>query len=152
MCLRNARRLGVLNGTAGRVVAVSTDGLMLATSEGERHLPIDYLKSEHVSHAYAMTVHKAQGATVERSYVLATEALTKEAGYVALSRAKTTTELFVPLRPDVDLGHDQRRFGGDDLAALVRRLATSRGKQMALLEFDGAQSVDRERGVAPGLG
>ncbi len=55
-----------------------------------------YLEAGNVRHAYALTGHAAQGLTVERAFVLgAGEARLQEWGYVALSRARTETRLYV---------------------------------------------------------
>ena len=50
----------------------------------------------HLDHGYAMTCHKAQGATVDIALLYGTGALTREAGYVALSRGRTANHLYVP--------------------------------------------------------
>jgi conjugative relaxase-like TrwC/TraI family protein len=137
VCLRNDRRIGVVNGTVGTVQGVWHGGLAITTAEGPRHLPPRYLDDDHLSHAYALTVHKAQGLTVERAFVLATESLTQEAGYVAMSRARSGTELFVPVDGSgEDLpGHDLRHQSDDPMARTVRRLGTSGAKQLALSEL-----------------
>ena len=49
----------------------------------------------HLDHGYAMTCHKAQGATVDIALLYGTTALTREAGYVALSRGRTANHLYV---------------------------------------------------------
>ena len=53
---------------------------------------------------YAMTVHKAQGLTCDRAYVLGTDDLYAEAGYTALSRGRHENRLYVVAdnEPDVD--------------------------------------------------
>jgi hypothetical protein len=97
-----------------------------------------YVEDGHLDHGYALTVHKAQGTTVDRAFVLATESLTKEAGYVALSRARARSELFVSLDhmdADAGIGHDPRRGNGDPLAELARRLRASQAKQLASEEL-----------------
>ena len=97
ICLRNDRRLDVLNGTFGTVERRVGQSLVVETADGPRALPSDYLEAGHLGHAYAMTVHKSQGMTVERAFVLSSESLSQESGYVAMSRATESTELFVPL-------------------------------------------------------
>ena len=87
ICLRNDRRLDVLNGTIGTVERRRGNGLVVETADGPRALPADYLEAGHLGHAYAMTVHKSQGMTVERAFVLSSESLSQESGYVAMSRA-----------------------------------------------------------------
>lgn len=152
VCLRNDRTLGVLNGTRGRLVAVGDGAVVLDSDAGVRRLPFDYGLAGHLDHAYATTVHKAQGVTVDRAFVLATDALTREAGYVALSRARNGTELFVPasafedgVGPVVPGG----RGGSAEARALPidglgRRLDVSRAKRTATAELNA------EPATAPG--
>ena len=47
---------------------------------------------EHLDHAYALTVHRAQGATYDRAHVYA-DGGGRELGYVAMSRARHHTTL-----------------------------------------------------------
>jgi Ti-type conjugative transfer relaxase TraA len=137
ICLRNDRSLGVLNGTVGTLEVRARNGVLVHTADGVRTLPTAYLEAGHLGHAYAMTVHKAQGITVQRAFVLATEALRRESAYVAMSRATESTELFVSLGPGLDdPTHDPRPRRRADLDELSRRFAASRAKQLALFETD----------------
>ncbi|HZT54501.1 MAG TPA: MobF family relaxase, partial [Gaiellaceae bacterium] len=99
VCLRNSDALGVKNGTRGTVEAVRReDGtLTVLTDRGDRvTLSRRYLEAGHVRHAYALTGHAGQGVTVERAFVLGSgEARLQEWGYVALSRAREATRLYV---------------------------------------------------------
>src|SRR5207244_375345 len=99
VCLRNNTALGVMNGTTGTVEGVdpARRTLTVATDRGPTvELNRRYLESGHVRHAYALTGHAAQGLTVERAFVLgAGEARLQEWGYVALSRAREATRLYV---------------------------------------------------------
>lgn len=141
VCLRNDRRLDVLNGMTGEVARPFGAGLIVSTRDGERLLPASYIEAGHLDHGYALTVHKAQGLTVDKAYVLATATLTKEAGYVALSRAREGSELFVPLDTGLDeAGHDPRPCSQDPSADLARRLATTQAKELATVELETARS------------
>jgi conjugative relaxase-like TrwC/TraI family protein len=158
ICLRNDRSLGVLNGTVGKLEGRGRRGVIVQTSDGIRTLPVAYLEAGHLGHAYAMTVHKAQGITVRRAFVLATEELSRESAYVAMSRATESTELFVPLgRGPDDPSHDPRRRPEADLDELTRRFATSRSKQLALFEADATEpscdgDAPRHAGRTRGVG
>ena len=141
VCLRNAKKLGVLNGTRGTVVGFDSDGLHIETSGGPRVLPTRYIEAGHLAHGYATTVHKAQGATYDRAFVLATDSLTREAGYVAMSRARAGTELFVISGAfedgrGPDLGKDE------PMARTAARLAISRAKLMASEHLVGGLPAD----------
>ena len=151
ICLRNDRRLEVMNGTIGTVERRVGNSLVVETTNGPKALPAEYLEAGHLGHAYAMTVHKSQGMTVERAFVLSSEALSQESGYVAMSRATQSTELFVPLGTGVDdmagpeQTHDPRRREPDDpLFDLTHRLQTSRAKQLALFEAQAGDSNDEQ--------
>ena len=70
MCLRNDHQLGVRNGTVGTVAYVDRALDEVVLSDGTR-LPSSYLQAGHLSHSYGSTVHKSQGATVDRAFLLA---------------------------------------------------------------------------------
>lgn len=90
VCLRNDYRLGVRNGDRATVERVDPDGrtMRVRLDDGVRAPPAEYLDAGHVAHAYATTIHKAQGMTVDRCLTLGTDDLYREAGYVALSRGQ----------------------------------------------------------------
>jgi hypothetical protein len=48
-----------------------------------------------LDHGYATTIHKSQGETVERAFVLGTAGGYREAAYVAMSRARLRSDLYV---------------------------------------------------------
>jgi conjugative relaxase-like TrwC/TraI family protein len=133
LCFRNDHDLRVTNGTRGVITAADADGVTLATDRGVRHIPVEYISDGHLTHGYATTIHKAQGATVDRAFVLATDALTREAGYVAMSRARKGTELFVPTSAFEDglVLPDRDEGATNPLHAMGKRLLISRAKEMA---------------------
>ena len=99
VCRRNADQLGVRNGTRGTVEAVDRErrSLTVATDRGDRViLDRAYIESGDLRHGYALTGHAGQGLTVERAFVLgASGQRLQEWGYVALSRARESTRLYV---------------------------------------------------------
>jgi hypothetical protein len=118
MCLRNDHHLGVRNGTVGTVASVDKGEVVLADGT---HLPSSYLEAGHLTHAYASTVHKAQGTTVDRAYLLGSDQLYREAGYVGMSRGRLSNELFV-VATELPEG----------VADLAESLRTSRAQSLAL--------------------
>jgi Ti-type conjugative transfer relaxase TraA len=118
MFLKNERELGVKNGSLGLVDRVSPGRMAVLLDDG-RAVAFDLKDYGHVDHGYASTIHKAQGVTVDRAYVLATQGLDRHSAYVALSRHRDGVEL---------------HYGRDDFAdqdRLARTLSRERGKDMA---------------------
>jgi Ti-type conjugative transfer relaxase TraA len=118
MFLRNDRELGVKNGSLGTVAEINPQRIAVRLDDG-RSVAFDTKDYAHVDHGYAATIHKAQGVTVDRAYVLATPGMDRHAAYVALSRHREGVAL---------------HYGKDDFAddgMLVRTLSRERSKDMA---------------------
>lgn len=117
MFLKNERSLGVKNGSLGRVDSVTAARMAVQLDDG-RTVAFDLKDYAEVDHGYAATIHKAQGATVDRTYVLATPGLDRHAAYVALSRHREKVQLY---------------YGANDFAdreALTRTLSRERQKDV----------------------
>lgn len=134
ICLRNDRRLGVRNGTTATItgIAAHLEAITVAVDrDTSLTLPTDYLQAGHVGYGYATTVHKSQGVTVDRAFLLGSDALYREAGYVGLSRARHGSDLYL-----VAGDPESPRFGVDIALSptmnLVRQLQASRAQEMAL--------------------
>ncbi len=136
VCLRNSDALGVKNGTRGTVERVDHDrrALVVATDRGPTvELGRRYLDAGNVRHAYALTGHAAQGLTVERAFVLgAGEARLQEWGYVALSRARTETRLYVTGNPREQESHFHDLDDRDPLTRFGRALEESAVERLAV--------------------
>jgi ATP-dependent exoDNAse (exonuclease V) alpha subunit len=90
LCRNNQPRLGVLNGDLATVAGVDQEKeivtVRLDRSRDVRELPAWYLDEGHVDYGYAMTAHKSQGVTTERTFVVVTGNADREWAYVAMSR------------------------------------------------------------------
>jgi conjugative relaxase-like TrwC/TraI family protein len=93
----NNRALGLTNGTRGIVTRVDERGLELRTHDGrDLRVPRDYLERGHAAHAYATTGHKTQGLTINgEAFVLASDHLSREWLYVAMSRATDASRIYI---------------------------------------------------------
>jgi Ti-type conjugative transfer relaxase TraA len=91
--LRNERSLGVRNGSLGSVERVMSSVLHVRLDGGER-VAFDAKRYRDLDHGYALTIHKAQGTTVDRAYVLATPHLDRHSAYVALTRHREAAAVF----------------------------------------------------------
>jgi len=94
---QNDRGLGVKNGMLG-TVDVASDGEIVVTLDGDApRLRVTFNPEQYTSfdHGYAVTIHKSQGATVDRAWVLASRSMDAPLTYVAMTRHRDTLRLFV---------------------------------------------------------
>ncbi len=118
MFLRNERELGVKNGSLGTLQSVNAQRMAVLLDDG-RSVAFDTKSYAHIDHGYAATIHKSQGVTVDRTYVLATPGMDQHSSYVALSRHRESVQI---------------HYGRDDFAddgKLARTLSRERTKDMA---------------------
>ena len=158
VALHNDRRLCVLNGTRATVKAVDVDSrsVRVTTDAGaDVELPAEYLDSGHLAHAYAVTGHKAQGLTTERAWVLGSDEIYREWGYVALSRGRANNRLYIvggDRAADDAHCHGPTDQRSDVVAQLANALQRSRGQALALDHAEPCtstaetpQAVDHDR-------
>jgi conjugative relaxase-like TrwC/TraI family protein len=79
----------------GTVTAVRDGELTIQFDDGRSHtLAGEELGTDRLDHAYAVTVHRMQGATVDRAHVFA-DGGGRELAYVAMSRARQSSHVYV---------------------------------------------------------
>jgi Ti-type conjugative transfer relaxase TraA len=92
--MRNERDLGVKNGSLGIVEGIESGVLSVKLDGTNTRVHVDTKFYKHLDYGYAATVHKAQGTTVDRSYVLASTHFDRHTAYVALSRHRDNATVF----------------------------------------------------------
>ncbi len=170
--LKNEGSLGVKNGMLATVVEAEAGSIVATIGEGadRRQVEIEQRFYSNIDHGYATTVHKSQGATVDRVKVLASGTLDRHLTYVAMTRHRETAELYVGLAEFanrasgvlVDHGvapyendpnnrdsyfvtlafreGEERTIWGVDLARAMKEAQSEIGDRIAL-EHKGAQTV-----------
>jgi Ti-type conjugative transfer relaxase TraA len=123
-------KLRIKNGTRGTLESVSEAGDMtVRLADEEREVTFSVQDYGHIDHAYATTIHKAQGATADHSFVFAARSMDRHSTYVALSRH----------REDAHLYYDREEIQGvHDLQGICSR---NREKDLAL-DFAEARGID----------
>ena len=103
---RNHYDLDILNGDLGTITHLHPDGAVTFRCDrtgDDRTMPVERIQDGMLDHGYARTNHKAQGATVDRTFTLGDDGdLDRQAAYTALSRGRLENRLYV-LEPDHDL-------------------------------------------------
>lgn len=134
--LRNDAQLGVKNGSTGTLEGLQGSRLTVRL-DGRERVQVDAAQYGHIDHGYAVTVHKAQGVTVDKAYLLATDTLDAQLTYVGLTRH----------REAVQLAYSREHFPGyDNLVDRLSRVGMkSFSADFAELKFDrAAESGTRE--------
>lgn len=151
--LENNRDLGVKNGMLGTVEAVR-DGTITAQLDGardgqDRSVNVSTAEYAAVDHGYATTIHKTQGATVDRSFVMASKTMDRHLTYVAMTRHRDSVQLHAAKDEFTD-----RRAGRlvDHGAAPFENDPGKRGSYYVTLEADSGKKhtiwgVDLERAM-----
>ncbi|MDR7030886.1 Ti-type conjugative transfer relaxase TraA [Rhizobium rosettiformans] len=94
--LKNEGSLGVKNGMIGRVIEAAPGRIAVTVGEGDqrRQVTVDSRSYNNVDHGYATTIHKSQGATVDRVKVLASLSLDRHLTYVAMTRHREDLQVY----------------------------------------------------------
>ena len=141
--LKNNRNLGVMNGTLGTVAAIQGKQITvrldllseLQLDKVPRIVTFHLDAYNHIDHGYAATIHKAQGVTVDRSYLLASKYLDRHATYVAVTRHRESTDIF----------YSHETFASE--RALVTTLSRERTKDMTLDYQDDQKVFTQSRSI-----
>lgn len=98
--LKNETSLGVKNGMIGHVVEAAPARIVAVVGEGDqrRQVVVEQRFYSNLDHGYATTIHKSQGATVDRVKVLASLSLDRHLTYVAMTRHREDLQLYYGTR------------------------------------------------------
>jgi Ti-type conjugative transfer relaxase TraA len=124
--LKNEGSLGVKNGMIGKVVEAAPGRIVATIGDGEAatQVTVDQRFYRNLDHGYATTIHKSQGATVDRVKVLASLSLDRHLTYVAMTRH----------REDVALYYGSRSF---HLAGGLEKLLSRENAKEVTLDYAG---------------
>ncbi|MGH3157153.1 MAG: ATP-dependent DNA helicase, partial [Streptosporangiaceae bacterium] len=135
-------RSWVKNGDAWTVIESHEDGSLTVQRPGARGrrgqvvLPADYV-AEHVELGYAITAHRAQGATVDTAHlVVHSSQMTREAFYVAMTRGRQANVAYVAT-DEAHLEEHQHTPGYEDEV-------TARTILYGVLQHEGAEKSAHE--------
>ncbi len=126
--LKNDNALGVRNGMIGKVAEATPGRIIVMVGEGEasKRVEIHERFYRNLDHGYATTIHKSQGATVDRVKVLASLSLDRHLTYVAMTRH----------REDMALYYGSRSF---HLAGGLEKLLSRKNAKEVTLDYAGGR-------------
>jgi len=156
LCRKNQTRLGVLNGDLATVTSIDHQNRSLTVrldrDPETRDLPGWYLDQGHVDYGYALTGHKAQGVTTDRTFTIIDGNSDREWVYVAMSRGRQANTLYLttPQPADEQCPHLTHPARHDPLDTLTVALGRDRAQTAAIdkLARSGPASSDVTERVA----
>ncbi|WP_337270734.1 Ti-type conjugative transfer relaxase TraA [Oryzifoliimicrobium ureilyticus] len=150
--LKNEGSLGVKNGMLARVIAAQPGQIIAVVGDGEdrSQVVVEQRFYNNVDHGYATTVHKSQGATVDRVKVLASSTLDRHLTYVAMTRHRETAKLYVGLEEfaqhnsGVLIAHGEAPYEhqASNRKSYYVTLGCSDGQQRTVWGVDLARAID----------
>ena len=142
LALRNDPTTALLNGTRGRLEHIDAHRQALVIRSDHDHglvgVPFRYADDGHLTHGYAMTIHKAQGITVDTCRVLVGDTMTREQLYTALSRGRTENHVYLDDPDRRVLDRHAREITPTANEILHTAVARSGSQQMAIDRQDDA--------------
>jgi Ti-type conjugative transfer relaxase TraA len=154
----NNRDLGVKNGMLGTVERAEPGRLevRLDTAKGPgrgRAVSVSMADYAAVDHGYATTIHKAQGATVDRTYVLASGTMDRHLTYVSMTRHREAVTLYAGREEFKDIDALSGRLSRAGLKETTLDYATRRGIEQPIVVPRALQREAMRDGPArdPGL-
>ncbi len=144
--LRNDNELGVLNSQRGTVVSAEAGRIDVKTDDG-RLVSFDHDQYRDVDHAYAATIHKSQGDTVDgAAYALGTMA-NRHAIYVAASRHRDNFRLHVTKDQEEQIKRLIDKSEQKDVSVDYERVAAFQGELDTLKAKLAAEKDPVERQI-----
>jgi Ti-type conjugative transfer relaxase TraA len=153
--LKNEGSLGVKNGMLAKVVEATPGRIVAVIGEGTdaKHVTVEQRFYTNVDHGYATTIHKSQGATVDRVKVLASLSLDRHLTYVAMTRHREDLRVYYGSRSFAKAGglvellsrrnakETTLDYAGGSLYRQALRFAETRGLHL----LNVARTVARDR-------
>jgi conjugative relaxase-like TrwC/TraI family protein len=133
LATRNDYRIMVFNGTRATITGIDPDARRIDAVDPTGNpmtIPFAYAEAGHLTWGYATTLHKAQGATLDQTFLLADDTLHRERSYSGLSRGVESNDLYLAV-PDDEEHHSAQE--NDDLIERLRQTVNhSDAKTLAL--------------------
>ena len=139
LCLENDRALGLTNGMRVQLLGVDpAHHTVTMRTPDNREVTVDVRRYDALDYGYAMTVHKAQGLSVDVSLVLARSDEGREWTYTAMSRGREENRYYTPSSPPMpdEHGRHLHEERADELAERLERSWERSGASDSTLDYE----------------
>ena len=126
--LANNGELDVKNGSLGTISRIENNNFIVDVDGKEaRQITFDITKYKDIDHGYAATIHKSQGVTVDRAYMLFNEYFDKSLSYVGMTRHKEKLMTYAPKNVFKNLESLIQTASRDGIKSMAIDFATRNG-------------------------
>ena len=152
---KNSRDAGgkeVKNGEFGTVTKTDSKGFTVEMDGGGTRRVEDGARQQ-MSHGYSSSIHKSQGATVDKTFVLGSKGMDSQLTYVSMSRQKEDTKMYAnktEFKNDEHLKNSLGRDNGREAFKSVREAGDGRQHQAehgGQKESAQSRAADRDHGA-----
>jgi ATP-dependent exoDNAse (exonuclease V) alpha subunit len=146
IALQNDRSLNLKNGQTFTVTAASDGRLTLKRDGDGRELTITDKQYRHVDHAWAATVHKSQGATIDRAHVVHDSAMSdRSLSYVAASRHRESMSYHYSEHQRDELQREMSRVRDKDSSTDYKRDDAARAWKDAANKIESWRELQKSQ-------
>jgi Ti-type conjugative transfer relaxase TraA len=143
--LKNEYNFDVRNGTTGTIERIQDKEFQIKADDG-RIINFDSGEYKNFDHAYAMTIHKSQGITVDHAHLLLDKNTDRHLAYVGMTRHKESLNVYY--HAGMDNKHAVRNFD-----QLVHYASRDNQKELAsdyqqIIELQENNSPDKKTLIA----
>jgi Ti-type conjugative transfer relaxase TraA len=128
---RNDKSLDVRNGMLGTVTGVSESKIKVRLDSDDedhtRHLIVSPDDFPYIDHGFAVSIHRAQGCTVDQSFVLSSRSMDENLAYVAMTRHREEAQFYTA--NEISRKRQDRQF---DMAVIGSERSRTRGLQRTM--------------------
>lgn len=145
--LEKSRDLGVQNGTFATVTGIEK-GVVLAEA-GDGHT-VRFHQSEYanIDYGYTATIHKTQGATVDKAYVYGGPTMDAQLSYVALTRHRDDVQLFASATDFDGMDDLVSKFSRERLQSTTLAYEHTEDYRDSVREFAGRRGIGTVESLA----
>ena len=139
--------LDVKNGTLGTVTSLDKHSMQVRLDplQGEsRDVTVNLSAYNHLDHGYAATVHKSQGVTVDRSFVLASKRFDSHVSYVSMSRHRASADLYYSKEDFPSTNALERHLSQSNHKEMTTDFTARRGLEEAPIEHGDELAHEKE--------
>lgn len=142
----------VKNGMLGNVIATASDSgkpMLRVRLDNGREVAFSPDTYKNIDHGYAATVHKSQGVTVDRVFVMASKSMDQHLSYVAMSRHRHQVTMYAPKSEFASFDKLAQTLGRSGAKSTTLDYAHETASRSVIDAFAARRGIETLSSIAP---